>query len=257
MKRILPVLVLVAVLAVAGYFGWVYLTGNGAGSGGLGGSGSIESDEIAVTPQTSGRILTGPAQEGVAIKKGDVLYTLDGSVLKLQVDQASAGVAAAKANLTNVKDKSGHTSADVSSAQAQLDQAKIALKMAQTQLGYATITSPIDGIVSSIAAKAGENAAPGSTLAIVSDPTKLTVEIFVAETEIGKVKLGQTGSLTTDSVSKTYHGEVVFIGTTAEFTPASIETKDQRTKLVYKVKLRITDADTSLKPGMPADVTLQ
>jgi HlyD family secretion protein len=178
-------------------------------------------------------------------------------VLALQVDQAKAGVSAAKANLTNVRHTSGHTSADVKSAQAQLDQAKIALEMAQTQLGYASITSPIDGVVSSIAAKAGENAAPGSTLAIVSDPAKLTVTIFVAETDIGKVKVGQTGTLTTDSSTKTYHAGVVFIATQAEFTPASIETKDQRTKLVYQVKLRITDADSSLKPGMPADVVLQ
>jgi HlyD family secretion protein len=110
--------------------------------------------------------------------------------------------------------------------------------------------------VASIASKAGENAVPGSTLAIVSNPTSLTVTIFVPESEIGQVKIGQQGTLTTDSVAKTYHGEVVFIATQAEFTPASIETKDQRVKLVYQVKLRITDADASLKPGMPADVVL-
>jgi HlyD family secretion protein len=257
MKRILPVLVLVVVLAVAGYYGWTYFTGTGTAAGALGGSGTIETDQIALTPQTTGRILTAPSEEGVPVKKGDVLYTLDSTVLKLQVDQADAGVAAAKANLTNVKDKSGHTHADVKSAQAQLDQARIALKMAKTQLGYAKVLSPIDGVVSSIAAKAGENAVPGSTLAIISDPSKLTVTIFVAETDIGKVKVGQTGTLTTDSSTKSYSAAVVFIATQAEFTPASIETKDQRTKLVYQVKLRITDADSSLKPGMPADVVLQ
>ncbi len=257
MKRILTIVAVVAVLAVAGYFGWTYYTGAQAAAAALGGSGTIESDRIAVTPQTSGRILTAPTEEGLLVKKGDVLYTLDSSVLKLQVEQAQAGVDAAKANLTNAKNKSGHTDADVASAQAQLDQARVAFKMAQTQLGYATITSPIDGLISSIAAKAGENAAPGSTLAIVGDPTKLTVTIFISETQIGKVQLGQSGTLTTDSAGKTYHGEVAFIGTQAEFTPASIETKDQRTKLVYQVKLRITDADSSLKPGMPADVVLQ
>lgn len=257
MKRILPVLVLVVVLAVAGYYGWTYYTGSQTASGALGGSGTIETDQIALTPQTSGRILTAPGEEGVPVKKGDVLYTLDGSVLKLQVDQANAGVDAAKANLANVKDKSGHTHADVTSARAQLDQAKIALDLAKTQLGYAKVLSPIDGVVSSIAAKAGENAVPGSTLAIISDPSKLTVTIFVAETDIGKVKVGQTGTLTTDSSTKSYNVEVVFIATQAEFTPASIETKDQRTKLVYQVKLRITDADPSLKPGMPADVVLR
>jgi HlyD family secretion protein len=144
----------------------------------------------------------------------------------------------------------------VASAQAQLDQAQVALKMAKLQVSYTTVTSPIDGVVASIASKAGENAVPGSTLAIVSNPTSLTVTIFVPESEIGQVKIGQQGTLTTDSVAKTYHGEVVFIATQAEFTPASIETKDQRVKLVYQVKLRITDADASLKPGMPADVVL-
>jgi HlyD family secretion protein len=84
----------------------------------------------------------------------------------------------------------------------------------------------------------------------------MTVTIFVAESEIGQVKIGQKGTLTTDSVTKKYNCEVVFIATQAEFTPASIETKDQRVKLVYQVKLRITDADASLKPGMPADVVL-
>ena len=257
MKRILPVMILVVVLAVAGYFAWTYFSGSGAAANALGGSGTIETDQIAVTPQTSARILTAPSEEGIAVKKGDVLYTLDGSLLALQVDQAQAGVDAAKANLKNVKGKSGHTKADVTAAEAQLDQAKIALKMAQTQVGYTKVLSPIDGVVSSIAAKAGENAAPGSTLAIVSDPSKLTVTIFVAETQIGQVKVGQTGTLTTDSSTKTYNGTVVFIATQAEFTPASVETKDQRTKLVYQVKLRITDADSSLKPGMPADVVLQ
>jgi HlyD family secretion protein len=257
MKRILPILVLVVVLAGAGYYAWTVFSGAGAAASALGGSGTIETDQIAVTPQTSARILTAPSEEGVAVKKGDVLYTLDGSLLQLQVDAAQAGVDAAAANLKNVKGKSGHTTADVKAAQAQLDQAKIALKMAQAQVGYTTVLSPIDGVVSSIAAKAGENAAPGSTLAIVSNPASLTVTIFVAETQIGQVKIGQNGTLTTDSSTKTYHGTVVFIATQAEFTPASVETKDQRTKLVYQVKLRISDADASLKPGMPADVVLQ
>ncbi len=256
MKRIIPVLAVVAVLALAGYFGWTWYSGTTAASATLGGSGTIETDQIAVTPQTTGRILTAPGEEGVPVKKGDVLYTLDPSLVNLQVKAAQAGVAAAKANLTNVRGKSGHTKADVASAQAQLDQAQVALKMATLQVGYTTVTSPIDGVVASIASKAGENAVPGSTLAIVSNPASLTVTIFVAESQIGQVKIGQQGTLTTDSVTKTYHGEVVFIATQAEFTPASIETKDQRVKLVYQVKLRITDADASLKPGMPADVVL-
>lgn len=257
MKRIFPVLAVIAVLAVAGYFGWTWYTGSTSGATALGGSGTIETDQIAVTPQTTGRIILAPTEEGVPVKKGDVLYRLDPALAKLAVQQAQAGVDAATANVKTVKDKSGHTSADVAAANAQLDQAKVALKMAKVQGGYATVTSPIDGVVSSIAARAGENAVPGSTLAIISNPASLTVTIFVPENQIGQVKVGQIGTLTTDSVTKSYHGEVVFIATQAEFTPASIETKDQRVKLVYQVKLRISDADSSLKPGMPADVVLQ
>ena len=257
MKRIIPILAVVVVLAVAGYFGWNWYIGNAASSSALGGSGTIETDQIAITPQTSGRILTAPAEEGVPVARGDVLYTLDPALLDLQVSQARAGVDAAKANIKTVRAKSGHTKADTAAAQAQLDQANVALAMARLQAGYATVVSPIDGVVSSIAARSGENAAPGSTLAVISNPASLTVTIFVPESQIGLVKIGQTGTLTTDSLTKTYHGSVVFVATQAEFTPASIETKDQRVKLVYQVKLRITDVDASLKPGMPADVVLQ
>jgi HlyD family secretion protein len=258
MKRIIPILVLVVVLAVAGYFGWTYYSQqSSAGANTLGGSGTIETEQVAITPQTSGRIIAAPEEEGVPVKKGDVLYRLDPAIANLQVQQAIAGANAAAANLRNVRDDSASTKADVDAARAQSDQANIAVKMAKVQAGYATVTSPIDGVVSSIAAKTGENAVPGSTLAVISNPASLTVTVFVPESLIGQVKVGQSGALTTDSVTKTYHGQVVFIATQAEFTPASIETKDQRVKLVYQVKLRIIDADAALKPGMPADVVLQ
>lgn len=257
MKRIARVLVVIVVLAVAGYFAWNYY-GNGGGASALGGSGTIETAQIAITPQVSGRIVSAPAEEGVAVRKGDTIYRLDATLADLQVSQARAGVSAAQANHDQVRDKSSSTKAGKAAAKAQLDQAKAALRMAQVQAGYASVVSPLDGVLTNLAARAGENAVPGNTLAIVSDPTSLTVTIYVAESQIGLVKVGQSGTLTTDSTaSKTYRAQVVFIGSQAEFTPASIETKDQRVKLVYQVKLRITDPDSALKPGMPADVVLQ
>jgi len=194
----------------------------------------------------------------VQVKKGDVLYRLDPSLLKLSVSQAHAGVSAAKANYKHVKDKSSSTKADKAAAKAQYTQAKAAEKMAKVQLGYATITSPIDGIVSNLAVHEGENATPGSTLAMLSDTGNLTVTIYIPENRIGEVKIGQEGTLSTDS-TKQYAAKVTYISSQAEFTPSSIETKDQRVKLVYQVKLTITDsgASSELKPGMPADVVLK
>lgn len=257
MKRIIPVVIVIALVALAGYYAWTSFGKAGNAADALGGSGTIETDQISITPQTTGRIVEAPAEEGVAVKKGDVLYRLDASLLDLQVQQAQAGVDAAQANYDQVRAKDSSKSSDIKAAKAQLDQARVALKMAKVQAGYAVVVSPIDGIVSSVVAKTGENAVPGSTLAIVSDTSKLTVTIFVPESRIGQVVVGQSGAVTTDSLAKTYHGDVVFIATQAEFTPASIETRDQRVKLVYQVRLRITDADSSLKPGMPADVVLQ
>jgi len=257
MKRIAQVLAAMVVIAVAGYFAWNYF-GNSATATALGGSGTIETVQIAITPQVSGRIVAAPAEEGVAVKAGDVLYRLDATVVDLQVSQARAGVTAAQANYDQVRSSGSSKKSDKAAAKAQLDQAQAALKMAQVQAGYTSIVSPLDGVLTNLAARAGENAAPGNTLAIVSDPTSMTVTIYVPELQIGQVKVGQSGTLTTDSTgAKAYHAQVVFIGSQAEFTPASIETKDQRVKLVYQVKLRITDPDTALKPGMPADVVLR
>ena len=204
--------------------------------------------------QWAGRL--GPEQEGLAVKKGDVLYKLDDSLLKLSVEQAKSGVAAAKANYTHVKADDDSSKADKAAAKAQWDQAKVAEKMAQLQLGYATIAAPIDGVISNLAVRVGENAVPGNTLAIVSDVANLNVTIYVPENRIGQVKVGQEGIVSTDS-TKQYAGEVTYVSPQAEFTPASIETKEQRVKLVYQVKLRVTDADVALKPGMPADVVLK
>lgn len=256
MKRIASILIVIVVLAVAGYYGWTYYSGQTKTSNALGGSGTIETEQVAISPQASGRILEAPAEEGVPVKRGDVLYRLDSTTAQLQIQQAQAGANAAQAALDQaIRDKK--KASEKAAAQAQLDQATVAIQLAQVQLGYTSIASPLDGVLSSIAAKVGENAAPGNTLAIVSNPASLTVTIYVPELRIGEVKLGQDGTLTTDSTTKTYNAKVVFIGSQAEFTPASIETKDQRVKLVYQVKLRITNGDTALKPGMPADVVLK
>lgn len=257
-KRIIPILLVIAVAAGIGYYWWTnYGGGSAAANSALGGSGTIEAQQIAITPQTAGRITSAPAEEGVAVKAGDVLYQLDPSVIKLQISSLQTVIHAASSNYSHVKADSKSSWADKQAAKAQLQQAQLAKQMAQVQLGYTTIHAPADGILTNIAQKVGENAAPGTTMAMISQVQSLTVTIYVAENEIGKVKMGQAGTLTTDSTTKSYDAKVSFISSQAEFTPASIETKDQRVKLVYQVKLDITNPDAQLKPGMPADVVLK
>jgi membrane fusion protein YbhG len=119
------------------------------------------------------------------------------------------------------------------------------------------VTAPHSGVVVTLTTNAGENAGPGRTLLTLSDPGDLFVRVFVPETQIGNVKIGQQASVTADSVSEPYPGTVSFVASEAQFTPNNVETKDQRTKLVFEVRVRINDTSGALKAGMPVDVTFQ
>ncbi len=256
MKRILPVVALV-IVAIAAYAIWTTTRSSSAAES-LGGSGTIEATSVNVSSQTQApaRVVEVDVQSGDAVKKEQVLFKLDATLARYQVQQAQAGVSAAAATLKQDKDddKSG---AQIAQDQAALDQANIQVKIAQAQLGYYAVTSPIDGVALDVPATLGENAAPGGTLAVVGDVKHLTVSIYVPESQIGQVKVGQKGTLTTDSTGgKTFPCTVTSVASEAEFTPASVETKDQRVKLVYEVRLDVSDPTGQLKPGMPADVTL-
>lgn len=91
------------------------------------------------------------------------------------------------------------------------------------------------------------------------DPDDRWVRIYVRQDRIGAVKLGQPASITSDTYrDRSYHGEVIFIANEAEFTPRNVQTTEERVKLVYAVKVRITgDPGYDLKPGIPADVVLE
>jgi HlyD family secretion protein len=88
----------------------------------------------------------------------------------------------------------------------------------------------------------------------VSNLETVNLVIYVSEVELGKVKLGQTAEIKVDAFEeKTYTGKIIFISPEAEFTPKNIQTQDERTKLVFGVKIEIPNPQFELKPGMPAD----
>jgi HlyD family secretion protein len=85
------------------------------------------------------------------------------------------------------------------------------------------------------------------------------VRIYVPAHRIGAVRMGMGASITSDTFpEKAYPGDVIFIASQAEFTPKSVQTAEERVRLVYAVKIRIlNDPGLELKPGMPADVRLE
>lgn len=249
-----PVAVIVVVLLlVAGGLGyWWWSTQQPAQSDALTASGSVEVTEFQIAPAMAGRVETITVAEGDIVKAGAVIATLDKRALALQLTQAKEGVKAAAAGVTQA-DNDG-TDAEVAAAKARLAQAKAGVKLAEVQLTYAVVTAPHAGVVIAVASNAGQNASPGRTLVTVSDTENLFVRVFVPETRIGDVKLGAKVDVTTDSSEETYPGVVTFIASEAEFTPNNVETKEQRVKLVYEVRIRIADPSGTLKAGMPVDV---
>jgi HlyD family secretion protein len=125
-------------------------------------------------------------------------------------------------------------------------------------LANSEIRSPFDGVVSVKDREIGETVSPGAPVLTVTNMNDRWVRIYIPETRIGAVHLGQGATISADTYKgRTYRGAVSFIASEAEFTPKNVQTQDERVKLVYAVKVRITgDATYDLKPGIPADVQL-
>jgi HlyD family secretion protein len=147
---------------------------------------------------------------------------------------------------------------EVAAAEAQVLSAEAAFELAKIQLKHTELCAPFDGILVSRNVEPGEVVSPGREVISVADLSEVDLKIFVAETEIGRVKPGQKAEVKIDTFpSKTYTGTVTYISPEGEFTPKIIQTHKERVKLVYLVKMTIANPNLELKPGMPADAWFQ
>jgi len=146
---------------------------------------------------------------------------------------------------------------DVRAALARVDQAVYSVRLLQKNIQDCTVHSPTDGIVTEKLVEEGELATPGTGLYVITDLSTVKLTIYVSETDLGNIRLGQEARISIDSrQGTTYPGKVTYISPIAEFTPRDIQTKDERVKLVYAVRIEISNAQGIFKPGMPADATL-
>jgi HlyD family secretion protein len=148
--------------------------------------------------------------------------------------------------------------AEVQGAKAQLASADAAWQQAKIQLSYGQLKAPTAGIVTSRNVEPGEVVTPAQDVMTMADLSNVDLKIFVDETEIGKVKPGQGVEVRVDTFpDKVYQGTVSYISPEAEFTPKMIQTRKERVKLVYLVKVSIPNPRLELKSGMPADAWLK
>jgi HlyD family secretion protein len=237
---------------------------------------------VQVGAQVSGRIVELHADFNAKVKKGQVIAKLDESVLKAQIDQAQATYDLAVANLKKAevtaanakrqleRQKSLHDQqlvagatldqfqvehdtaiAQIVAAKAEISRASANLKQARTSLGYATIYSPVDGVVLSRAVELGQTVASSmqapTLFTIAEDLARMQIDTAVAEGDVGALKDGMKATFTVDAFpGKTFSGVVRQVRN-APTTNQGVVT--------YDAVIDVDNKDLSLRPGMTANVT--
>lgn len=162
---------------------------------------------------------------------------------------------AAKENLKKIKNISRPE--EIAQIRANYENSKANVDLIKKQISDSHILTPINGMVVERFVELGESVNYGSSIYKISDLSIVDLVVYVNEENLGKIKLGQSAEITTDSFDeKSYDGKIVFISPEAEFTPKNIQTKDERTKLVFAVKIEIPNPEFELKAGMPADAKI-
>jgi HlyD family secretion protein len=154
--------------------------------------------------------------------------------------------------------RKGPRKEDIDQARARFEEARQALALAETQLGYATLRAPSAGVILSKNIEPMEYVSPGTAVVTMADLRQVWMRAFIEETDLGRVKVGQKAFVTTDTFpGKHYEGRVAFIASEAEFTPKAVQTRKERTKLVYRIKIDLPNPAMELKPGMPVDAEIR
>jgi len=152
----------------------------------------------------------------------------------------------------------GSRKEEIQAGEAVKEAAESQVKLIERQIGDATVTIPINGVISERYVELGEFVSVGSLIATVIDLKHVWVMAYVSEKNLGNVKLGQQGKVMVDSFpDKEFIGKVTYISPEAEFTPKNIQTKEERVKLVFGVKIEVDNPDQELKLGMPADAIIE
>ncbi len=174
-----------------------------------------------------------------------------------EIDQARAQAEQSQAGLRLAQVRRMHLDVlrkELDIAKAQVKEAASAIEVIQSQIEYCRLHAPTGGVVLVKNSEPGEYAVPGGAVITLGDLEKPWLKAYINENDLGKVKLGQKVSVTTDSFpGKIYEGKITFISSEAEFTPKNVQTAKERVKLVYRIKVSLANTQKELKPGMPAD----
>ena len=184
------------------------------------------------------------------------------SVTRKQRDDAETRLTLARAQAATAREALGKARRlarpeEVDAARARLEQARAQADLLDKQIADCTVAAPLAGTVTRAPLEAGETASVGSVVATIARLERVHVKVYLTELEVPSVRLGQPASVSVDAFpGRTFPGTVTWISPAAEFTPKNVQTKEDRVKLVFAVKVEMDNPDGLLKPGVYADVEL-
>ena len=179
---------------------------------------------------------------------------------KTRRDVAAARVRAAQERAQAAGDalarvRAGARPQELDAARARVAAVDAQIASLQKSVADAVVKAPVTGIVTAKLLDAGEMAAPRAPLAVITDLDHAWANVYVDERVVPTLKIGQPAAILTDAGQR-LTGTITFISPKAEFTPRNVQTAEERSKLVYRIKITADNREGILKPGMPVEAEL-
>jgi HlyD family secretion protein len=166
---------------------------------------------------------------------------------------AGAEQRARAAGETLARVKAGPRREEIEAARARLAAADAQIATLEKNVADATLKSPVAGIVTQKLADVGEVLAPRAPIVVVTDIDRAWANLYIDEPVVPRIRLGQPATLFTDAGGAGIPGTVTYISPKAEFTPRNVQTSEERSKLVYRIKVSVDNRQGILKQGMPVE----
>lgn len=206
-------------------------------------AGTVEVTEVHLASRLSAPIAALPFQEGDAVRAGDVVARLDAADLALAADNAEKDYRRGLA----LRDKG-------SLSEEAFEKLKFRRDEAAVRLSWTAVASPLTGKVIRRSREPGEWVAPGQKILTVADPAAPFVVVYVPAPVMARRSVGERVTVLAPDLGRSFEGRVTLVRSDAEFTPKNVQTRTERERLVFGVKVAIDNPDGALKAGMSVEV---
>jgi HlyD family secretion protein len=152
--------------------------------------------------------------------------------------------------------RAGSRREEVDAARARMASAVAQIATWEKAIADATVTAPMAGVVSEKLADVGEILQPRAPVVTVTDLENVWANVYVDEPVVPRLRLGQAATVFTDAGGAGLPGTVSYISAKAEFTPRNVQTAEDRSKLVYRIKVSVNNSGGALKAGMPVEAEI-